>query len=321
FSAKRQAVWFETRSVSNCKLKLLYVPREDVASVKLYLDTIASDPAGFKAMADIAAATEGRRGESITLDFSCCRFFEANMSAPLHAVISRLRAANNDVSIENVPEDISKILRKNRFLTHFHRAALPDEYQTTLPFGIFKETEEGLFLRYITSYMQGKGIPVMSPALTKRFRQSLLELFLNAGLHAESESGIFVCGQYFPKKQRLDFTIADAGIGIPENVRRYTRTYMSACGAIQWAMQEGNTTKTGNQPGGLGLKLIKDFIHINRGIMQIVSQSGYYMYSAKGELFRDMKLDFPGTCINIEINAADTSSYCLQSELTSEDIF
>lgn len=55
--------------------------------------------------------------------------------------------------------------------------------------------------------------------------------------------------------------------------------------------------------------------------MQIVSQSGYYMYSAKGELFRDMKLDFPGTCINIEINAADTSSYCLQSELTSEDIF
>lgn len=86
-------------------------------------------------------------------------------------------------------------------------------------------------------------------------------------------------------------------------------------------MQEGNTTKTGNQPGGLGLKLIKDFIHINRGIMQIVLQSGYYMYSAKGELFRDMKLDFPGTCINIEINAADTSSYCLQSELTSEDIF
>ena len=34
-----------------------------------------------------------------------------------------------------------------------------------------------------------------------------------------------------------------------------------------------------------------------------------------------MNNDFPGTCINIEINTEDTSSYCLKSELKSEDIF
>ncbi|WP_165175257.1 ATP-binding protein [Desulfovibrio sp. ZJ369] len=288
--------------------------------MKIDLGTIRSDSAGFKAIADIAVKAKEIRQESITLDFSSCQFFEANMSAPLYAVISRLRDANNDVTIENVPGAISNILRKNRFLTHFNRAEQTDSYQTTLPFRIFKDTEE-LFHEYITNYMQGKGIPDMSLALAKRFRQSLLELFLNAVLHSESKSGIFVCGQYYPNKQRLDFTIADAGIGIPENVRRYTRTQISACDAIQWALQEGNTTKTGNQPGGLGLKLIKDFININKGIIHIVSQSGYYTFSAIEESIQDMQLDFSGTCINIEINTADTSSYCLQSELTNEDIF
>lgn len=289
--------------------------------MKIPLDTIKSDFGGFKAIASIAAKTQKVQQKSITLDFSSCVFFEANMSAPLYAVISQLKSASNDVSIENVPQGISTILQKNKFLTHFNRAAMRDFNQTTLPFHIFTNTEGELFHEYITNYMQEKGIPAMSKELTKRFRQSLLEIFLNAVLHSESTSGIFVCGQYYPTKQRLDFTIADAGIGIPENVRRYTRNQVSACDAIQWAMQEGHTTKTGNQPGGLGLKLIKDFIHINKGKMQIVSQSGYYTYSAKEESIWDMSHDFPGTCINIEINTADTSSYCLQSELTSKDIF
>lgn len=289
--------------------------------MNIYLGTIRSDAVGFKTIADIAAKAQETRQEAITLDFSPCRFFEANMSAPLYAVISRLRAASKDVSISNVPETISDILRKNRFLTLFNRPKLTDIYQTTLPFKIFKNTEEELFHKYITTYMQGKGIPAMSAELTKRFRQSLLELFLNATIHSESTSGIFVCGQSYPKKQRLDFTIADAGIGIPENVRRYRKMKISSCRAIQWAMQEGNTTKTGNQPGGLGLNLIKEFININKGMIQFVSQSGYYTYSAKKECILDMPLDFPGTCINIEINTADSSRYCLQSELKSEDIF
>ena len=289
--------------------------------MRIDLGTIRSDTTGFYRIADIAARARENQQESITLDFSACGFFEANMSAPLYAVISQLKSASNDVSIENVPQGISKILQKNKFLTYFNRAEMRDFNQTTLPFHIFTNTEGELFHEYITNYMQGKGIPAMSKELTKRFRQSLLEIFLNAVLHSESTSGIFVCGQYYPTKQRLDFTIADAGIGIPENVRRYTRNQVSACDAIQWAMHEGHTTKTGNQPGGLGLKLIKDFIQINKGKMQVVSQSGYYICSATEDSILDMSLDFPGTCINIEINTADTSSYCLQSELKSEDIF
>jgi hypothetical protein len=141
-------------------------------------------------------------------------------------------------------------------------------------------------------------------------------------LHSKSESGIFVCGQFYPKKKRIDFTIADAGIGIRQNVRRYLKdNTISSCDAINWAITEGNTTKTRSHPGGLGFKLIKDFIALNNGKLQIVSRYGFYQFTAQGESVTKMQNDFPGTCLNIEINTSDTCQYCLKSELQANDIF
>jgi hypothetical protein len=39
------------------------------------------------------------------------------------------------------------------------------------------------------------------------------------------------------------------------------------------------------------------------------------------ESIQKMGNDFPGTCINIEINTEDKNSYSLKSELKSEEIF
>lgn len=290
--------------------------------MQVNIGTIRSNCSGFDGIADIAVKTKNVLFDSIELDFSFCSFFEANMAAPLYAVVARLRDGLNDVSITNVPARVSTILRKNRFLSVFNQPDLLDTNQTTLPFKIFKLSAGEQFNDYLDNYMRGRGIPTMSEALTKRFRQSLFEVFLNATIHSQSGSGIFVCGQFYPQKHRMDFTIADAGVGIRENVRRYTkRPELNSCKAIQWAMAEGNTTKTGNQPGGLGLKLIKDFIQMNGGKIQVVSRFGYYEFSANGEFIQKMGNDFPGTCINIEINTEDKNSYSLKSELTSEDIF
>ncbi len=290
--------------------------------MKLNIGTIRSNCNGFDCIADIAVKTKDTLFDSIKLDFSSCSFFEANMTAPLYAIIAQLRDELNDVSIINIPSGVNTILRKNKFLKVFNQPGLTDTNQTTLPFKIFKLNAGDHFNDYLNTYMKGRGIPVMSEALTKRFRQSLLEIFLNATIHSQSESGIFTCGQFYPQKCRLDFTIADAGVGIRENVRKYTgKAKLSSCKAIEWAMTEGNTTKTGNQPGGLGLKLIKDFIQMNSGKFQVVSRFGYYEFSANNEFFRKMDNDFPGTCINIEINTEDKSIYYLKSELKSDDIF
>lgn len=260
--------------------------------------------------------------DHLELDFSECSFFEANMAAPMYAVLARAYDRLNAVSLKNMSSGVERILRKNHFLSRFGFSEEHDVYQTTLPFKIFKRGAAEQFADYLESYMQGRGIPEMSPGLTKKFRQSLFEIFQNAALHSRSEYGIFACGQFFPAKNRVDFTIADAGIGIRQNVRRYLKNNrISSCQAIEWALQEGHTTKTGNQPGGLGLKLIKEFIRLNQGRVQIVSRHGFYEYSHDDEYIDKMDHDFPGTCANIEINTDDPCIYCLSSELQATDIF
>ena len=95
----------------------------------------------------------------------------------------------------------------------------------------------------------------MSAGLFRKLQESLYEIFSNAVIHSETRLGIYACGQFFPNKHRLDFTIVDLGIGIRENVRRKAGLDLTAPLAIAWAMEGKNTTKRGRIPGGLGLKL------------------------------------------------------------------
>ena len=290
--------------------------------MKVDVGTIKTDWDGFNRIAGIADATQLLFGDPVELDFSNCTFFEANMVAPLQAVIARLYDELNDVSVKNLKTDVQNILRKNGFLEAFGLEAIPDIHMTTLPLKRFKKDAVEQFYEYLDRYMNEKGIPHMSDALTKRFRESLFEIFQNSTLHSKSSLGIFVCGQFYPHKYKLDFTIADAGIGIRDNVRKYLKKpKLTSRSAIEWALVEGNTTKTGKQPGGLGLKLIKEFIKKNSGKIQIVSRFGYYEFQHGDDSFLRMDHDFPGTIVNIEINTNDIKSYRLSSDLRRADIF
>ncbi|MDR1462706.1 MAG: ATP-binding protein, partial [Azoarcus sp.] len=155
--------------------------------------------------------------------------------------------------------------------------------------------------------------------LSRRFKDSILEIFYNADTHSETGLGIFACGQYFPKKKKLDFSIADAGIGIRRKIFRALKLKMNSDKAIEWALKEGNTVRKGNIPGGRGLKLLRDFVTLNDGRLQIVSDRGYWEMKGGQETLVRMDCSFPGTVVNIEINTADTKSYRLRSEDRPQD--
>jgi hypothetical protein len=91
--------------------------------------------------------------------------------------------------------------------------------------------------------------------------------------------------------------------------------------AIEWATQGTNTTKRGRIPGGLGLKLLSEFIRVNGGLLQIVSDTGYWRMVNGGIDKRPLQEAFPGTVVSIEINTSDVRSYCLGSEVSAADIF
>ncbi|MBU1235378.1 MAG: ATP-binding protein [Gammaproteobacteria bacterium] len=286
-----------------------------------YLPTIRSQEQGFTNLAILAVEAKELTSSRLEVDFSRCGFFDANMAAPLAAILARVADAFNAVTVVNVPSAIERILRKNRFLAGYGYAPMDDANRTTLPFRRIQLSEQGLFADYLEQHMNGKGIPRMTEGLGKVFRQSIFEVFQNTVIHSASPFGAFVCGQFYPQYQRLDLTISDAGVGIRTNVRRYLGQAISSVEAIRWALQDGNTTKTGSQPGGVGLKFLHDFVALNQGKIQIASRLGFYEYRDGKETFKKLAADFPGTTVNLEINTGDTSAYRLNSEITAKDIF
>jgi len=282
---------------------------------KVAIGEIHSNQRGFVQLASLAATLNNHTLDTIDVDFSACTWFDANMSAPIGVVFAHAVDDLNTLKPCGLRSGVETIFAKNEFLTGFGFPKRLDIHGTTIPYRRFSATDDRYFAAYLNQHLRGKDLPIMSEDLSQRFKNSILEIFVNASMHADSALGIFSCGQYFPKQHRLDFCVADAGIGIRRKIHQELGLKMNSDKAIEWALQEGNTTRKGNVPGGLGLKLIREFIAMNRGRIQIVSDRGYWEFSPAGETLTRIDKAFPGTVINIEINTADTSSYRLRSEL------
>jgi hypothetical protein len=285
------------------------------------LRTLYSGYDGFAQLCVLAEQLSKDRAEAITLDMASVGWFDANMCAPLGALLSKASRNLNSVTVENAPSSVKQILSKNGFLGNYGFPAVPDKWGTTIPYKRFDPKDDHAFALYIHRHLRGHGMPKMSAALQKKFMESIFEIFSNAVIHSGTTLGIYSCGQYFPKTNRLDFSTVDLGIGIRENLSAKRGLTLSAVDAIKWAINGTNTTKTGAVPGGLGLKLLREFIQLNGGRLVLVSDGGFWEMKDGRASVRSLPHKFPGTVVNLEFNTADTNAYCLQSELKSEDIF
>ncbi|MBN1593808.1 MAG: ATP-binding protein [Candidatus Coatesbacteria bacterium] len=288
--------------------------------MRIQLADIRNNHQGFSFLSWLANQLEHCFLDVIEIDMSQVTWFDANMCSPFGAILYRASRSLNSVSIDDIRPDVQKILCKNEFLASYGRPISPDTYGTVIPYKRFERQEDRYSASYIETHLRGKGMPEMTKGLRKKLLESILEIFSNAVNHSRTELGIFSCGQYFPKRERLDFSISDLGIGIRENIKRVQGVDLSASNAIDWAISKRNTTKTGDIPGGSGLKILREFISMNQGRMQIVSDSGYWELGTEGAELEEMGHPFPGTVVNLEFNTADTNSYCLASEITPRDI-
>lgn len=291
--------------------------------MKITLSSIRHDRAGAEALIDFHTNSEGSDlFEEIEIDMEPCHWLDADMCAAFGALLYRLSAVLHPIKLVNLRRDVERILCKNGFLSHYGRERLPDRYGTTIPYQRFEVKDNRYFAKYIEDeFVRRSEMPAMSNALQKKFRESVFEIFSNAVIHSQTELGIFSCGQFFPSQHRLVFTVADLGIGIRENIKRSRGTDLRADAAISWATEGTNTTKKGPIPGGLGLKLLREFITLNQGVLRIVSDAGYWEFSAGQPSTHLFGHPFPGTVVNVEINTLDKHSYALASELSESDIF
>lgn len=288
---------------------------------------ISSDYDGFNSLVNIHNRLKDTMFEKVVFDFSNCAWFEANLSAVLGAICNDLVENLNTVGFINLKPATITILEKNEFLKHFGGNVIIDNYKTTIKYRKYQPNEQTLFKEYLDKELLSKeDMPVMSELLQKKINESIFEIFENAVTHGDSEN-VFSCGQYYPKKNppRIDFTIVDLGKTIKANVNNFLKKDLSSTETIKWAVDAENTTKTGNTPGGLGLKIIRNFLSINKGEIQIISANGFWQKDKNNRIFaKKLSSYFAGTIVNLEFNLDDRFSYFTREEaqkLNKEDIF
>ena len=290
--------------------------------MKFHLPAIRHDFEGFSALTRLYSQTRDCLFENIEIDMRSVDWFDADMCSVFGAILYSLGSDLNNVALTNISPPVEQILSKNGFLVHYGQAwNIVDHWETTISYNRFDIGEDRYFSDYIDNeFINREEIPQMSHALLKKFREGLFEIFNNAMIHSGTKLGVFSCGQFFPNRNRLNFTVVDLGIGIRKKVSDYLELDISPEQAIEWATEGTNTTKK-DTPGGLGLRLLCDFIDLNGGRIQIASDAGYWCRENRNAITRQLDHPLLGTAVNLEINTADTRSYRLSHETRLDDIF
>lgn len=259
--------------------------------------------------------------EDVIIDFSNTTYLEANLSALMGAIFD---ATDVFVSIDfaNFKPQVQKILQKNDFLSNYGYPKIEDYYSTTIKYRKFKAADNQLFYQYINDELLTKhDFPKMSESFRKEFAISLLEIFVNAKIHADCDY-VYTCGQYFPNKKDLYFTIVNTGTTIKQNVCNFfNREDISAIQAIQWAIKKDTTTKQGIS-GGLGFDTVRRFIEQNKGSLQVISDNGYLYEDIYDRIsVNEFNDTFIGTVVNLKIKMDDTQDYLTEDEQIDEIFF
>lgn len=260
--------------------------------------------------------------EISNIHFGIRDFFAANMSAVLGAILDKFTSNLNNIHFEYLSPQIETILLKNDFLTYYGKERILDTNRTTIKYQKLKPTDGKYFKNYIIEELidgHATDLPKMSQGVKEKMIETIYEIFLNAKTHSETEF-IYTCGQFFPNKNKIEFTIVDIGIGFKNKINQRFGKILTACQAIKWAIQDKHTTKE-EVSGGIGLAVLKEFIHMNKGKMQIISNDGFYQYDCDGEISKHFDAEFPGTIVNLQFRTDDDSNYLLKKEIDNNDIF
>lgn len=111
--------------------------------------------------------------------------------------------------------------------------------------------------------------------------KNIYEIFNNSIEHSNAKYGVYACGHWLPKIKELVFSVYDTGIGIPERIKTQINPDFTSKDAMKWALLKGNSTKQldNGAPRGVGLSELKNFIRLNKGAFNIVSNDIYYSYN------------------------------------------
>ncbi|RKQ43081.1 hypothetical protein BXY85_3700 [Roseivirga pacifica] len=285
--------------------------------------SLKTDEEGFHFLANLLIHTA--RKQKFILDFKNVTWLEANLCAILGAIIITNKKEGASFTFQNFNNQfIENTLRNNGFLKYIKaQAPEPSKKHSGIPLEKFDLKDEDDLEEYIYEYvLLAKAVPDMSEGAKRKIFRSIFELYQNSVMHSGAEN-VFVCGQFYHNKKRMALTMVEVGRTFKDNVTEHAYGFGNFSGrqSIEWAVESGNTTKPKGETGGLGLDLIREFLRMNFGKIQIRSADGYWE-EKKGVTFAvDCKSYFQGSIVNIEFNLRDKKEYTTPEEIDIKSIF
>ena len=260
---------------------------------------------------------------NVTFTFIKCYLLWPNAIVFLGGLARLIQKYNGHCSFDwsTVKDTVLKNLIKNNFYSSFDDDKQAS-FGNTIPYREHNSEDKVSIIDYLKNQWLGRGWMNISAALQEAIIGNVWEIYANAFEHGKSPIGVISCGQHFPKKHILKLTVVDFGLGIPVNVNSYRNIFkepqISADESLKWAFQRTNSTRISDNPGGLGLDLLKQFIILNKGQLEVFSNQGYALIDDKKEEYLNRSSFFEGTLVNITFNCND-SFYCLSSEVDNDE--
>lgn len=283
---------------------------------------LISDNSGYSFLAKLIKITSKKR--NFVLDFKNVTRFEPNLCAVVGAILIKSNESfKSNFSIINIQSEVlSKTLENNGFHTLLNGMLMNENITSSIPFSVFDMKNEEDVENYIYKYiLKTRWIPKMSDGAKRKIYRSIFELYQNSVMHSGA-SKIFVCGQFYHFKGRMSLTMVEIGRTFKKNVTEFDKKFsnFNSVQCIEWAVKSGNTTKNKEEAGGLGLDLIREFLTLNNGKLQICSDDGYWEEKKNTKFAQKINDIFTGSIVNIEFNLNDQNSYFSKEEFKIEDI-
>ncbi|MFQ5953891.1 MAG: STAS-like domain-containing protein [Kiloniellales bacterium] len=208
-------------------------------------------------LAVLHRATEKAGYQDLTLDLSKCSAAFPGAMLAVCAQVTQLRESGVYCSLQLPSDNRLRSLFLNANWAHLldPRGHDPSRFKgyTRIPATQFKgPDQQQTAVNRIVGAILG-AIPGMDRADFAAFEWAINELTDNVLTHSESQIGGLVQVSTFQKnKKRVEFVVADAGIGVPESLRKSYPDFSSDTEALDKAIREGVTRdKSLGQGNGL----------------------------------------------------------------------
>lgn len=258
--------------------------------------------------------------DEVKISFLFCRRISPGAVAFLGGLIRLAHSQGTRMVVDWTSVDdhtVLKFLRHNGFSQNFGGQSHGWDSHS-VPYREDPFEQSNSVMDYLTDKWIGCGWLQVSERLKNAIVGKMWEIYANSFEHGSSPVGVFSCGHHYSAKNELVLTVVDFGLGIAANVRDFLKSdprsaLLSSSACIEWALQKGNTTSKLKLARGLGLELLRSFVTINEGSLEIYSNSAHLLVTKDEVTVKELDIDFLGTIVQIKLKC-DERLYRFKNE-------